>query len=257
MDLLIRINLSAIQRGLEIVQLIGIGFIRQNSRAVVIGKSFLYLIGIVVKIQHKRIALIGVGAVETRERLHSLNARKHFIYVHYMQQRLVIARLKLIRTNQKPIGIFLNLVGNLRFRKTVQRRFTHPLTAVIHLTRKSDNSFVRAIALVQIVADGVIVFNRHLNASGYDHRPRLSANFARCQHLLVEVVNYNLGFEANGMAVRFHIVDEFLLRLFRVKFRIICYRLGEMVIACYRRIIAQHIQNKPLLNRLFHRIVVE
>ena len=90
------------------MQLVRVGLLRQDCGAVVIGKGGLDRVSVISEVEHKGVVLFGVRAVETGERLHRLDAGKRFVDVHAVQQRFVVAGLKLIGADQEPVGIFLD-----------------------------------------------------------------------------------------------------------------------------------------------------
>ena len=61
------------------------------------------------------------------------------------------------------------------------------------LAGEGDQGLVAALALGQVVADGVVVLDGTLYAVGHHHRPRRAADLALREHLVVEVVDHDLG----------------------------------------------------------------
>jgi hypothetical protein len=80
-----------------------------------------------------------------------------------MEQRLVIAGLELVCADQEPVRILLDLVNDLARWKPIQGRLAHLHTAELVLAGESDNRFVTALALAQVVANGVEILNRALD----------------------------------------------------------------------------------------------
>ena len=64
---------------------------------------------------------------------------------------------------------------------------------------------------VEVVADGVEVLDRPLDAAGHHHRPRLAADLVQRQHLLVEVVHHDLGLEPDRVVVALDVAAQLLL----------------------------------------------
>ena len=58
-----------------------------------------------------------------------------------------------------------------------------------------------ALALGQVVADGVKVLERALDPVGDHHRSRIAADLVLGQHLFVEVVHHDLGPETDRVVV--------------------------------------------------------
>ena len=55
------------------------------------------------------------------------------VHVHRVQQRLVVAGLELVGTDQEAVRVLLDLVRDLAGRKAVERRLGHLLAAVLVL----------------------------------------------------------------------------------------------------------------------------
>ena len=92
------------------------------------------------------------------------------------------------------------------------------------LAGKGDDGLIRALALHEIRLEGVVVLDRPLDAAGDHHRPRLSADLPGGHHLLVEVVDHDLGFEPDCVVVALDIAPQLLLRLLRVELRVVLGR---------------------------------
>ena len=88
------------------------------------------------------------------------------------------------------------------------------------LAGESDDRPVRALPLLEIVAEGMEVLDRPLDAAGHDHGPRLAADLVQRHHLLVEVVDHDLGLEADGVVVALDVAAQLLLRPFGVELRV-------------------------------------
>ena len=76
-------------------------------------------------------------------------------------------------------------------------------------------------------------------------------------HLLVEVVDHDLGLEADGVVVALDVLAQLLLRLLRVELRVVLDRLDQLVVAVHRRVALEHVEDEALLDRLLHRVAVE
>ena len=74
--------------------------------------------GVVQEVEHEHVVLLGVRAVEPRERLHRLDAGQRLVHVHRVQQRLVVAGLELVGADQEAVRVLLRssrrccLLGN-------------------------------------------------------------------------------------------------------------------------------------------------
>ena len=109
----------------------------------------------------------------------------------------------------------------------------------------------------KIVADGVVVLDGALDAAGHHHRSRLAADLVQRQHLRVEVVDHDLGLEANRVLVALDVLAQLLLRPLGVELGVVLDLLDELVVALHRRVAAQHIEDEALLDGLLHRVAVE
>ena len=125
------------------------------------------------------------------------------------------------------------------------------------LAREGDDRAPGALALAEIVADRVEVLDRALDPGGDDHGPRLPADLAEADHLLMEMIDHDLGFEPDRMVVALDIMAQLLLRPLGVEFGVGLDRLDQAVIALDRGVTAQHIEDEALLDRLLHRVAVE
>jgi hypothetical protein len=105
------------------------------------------------------------------------------------------------------------------------------------LAREGDDRLVRALALRQIRLEGVEVLDRPLDAAGDHHRPRLPADLAGGQHLLVEVVHHDLGLEPDRVLVALDVAAQLLLRLLGVELRVVLDLLDQLVVAVHRRVV--------------------
>ena len=80
--------------------------------------------------------------------------------------------------------------------------------------------------------------------------PRLAADLVLRDDLLVEVVDHDLGLEADRVVVALDVATELLLRLLDVELRVVLHRLGKPVVAGHRGVVRQHVQDEPLLDCL-------
>ena len=91
----------------------------------------------------------------------------------------------------------------------------------------------------------------------HHHRPRLPTDLPSRQHLLVEVIDHDLGLEPDRVVVRLDVAAQLLLGLLGVKLRVVRHRLDEPVITVDRRVRAEHVEDEPFLDRLLHGVGVE
>ena len=97
-----------------------------------------------------------------------------------------------------------------------------------------------------MVVDGAV------NAVRDHHGASLPVDLARPENRLVEVVHDDLGLPADGVLVPFHVTAESALGAIGVKLRVVVNRLDEAEVAVDGGVAAQHVQNEPFLDGLFH-----
>ena len=255
--LFLGIDLGVVEIGLQIVQLVGIGLLGQDRGAVEFGERVADGVGIVQEVQDEDVVLVRMGAVQARQGLYGLDARKRLVDVHRMQQLFVVTRLEFVRADQESVGILLEPLFDLTRRKAVKRRLADLRPTVFVFAGEGDQGLVRTLPLFQVVADGVKVLDRPFDAVGDDHGPRLSADPVLDQYVFVEMVHHDLGLEPDGVVASFHEAPQFLLGLLRVELRVVLYRLGEFVVTLHRRVMGEHVQDEPFLDRLLHGVTVE
>ena len=121
---------------------------------------------------------------------------------------------------------------------------------------RNDRS-VGALALQQVTTDRPVILNGPLDPGGDDHGPRLAADLVQCQHLLVEMIDHDLGFQPDRMVVALDIMAQLLGRALGIELRVGINGLDQPVVTVDRRVVAQHVQDEPLLDRLLHRVTVK
>ena len=72
------------------------------------------------EVQHEGVVLLGVRPVEAGQRLHCLDAGQRLVHVHRVQQRLVVAGLKLVGADEEAVGVFLDVLGDQIRREAVE-----------------------------------------------------------------------------------------------------------------------------------------
>ena len=75
------------------------------------------------------------------------------------------------------------------------------------------------------------VLDRQLDAVGHDHRARLAADLVLGQHLLVEVVDHDLGLQADRVIVALDEAPQLLLGPPDVVLGVVLDHLGQPVVA--------------------------
>ena len=125
------------------------------------------------------------------------------------------------------------------------------------LSREGHDCFVRALALRQVSVERIKVLDGPLDTAADHHRPSLPADLASGNHLLVEVVYHDLGFQPNCVIVALHVLAQFLLRPLGVELRIVFGLRNQLVIAGHRDVRLEHVKDEALLHRLLHCVDVE
>ena len=239
------------------MEFVRVGLVGQDRGAIVVREGLGDGLRVVQEVQHEDIVLLRVRAVEPGQGLDRPNPREGLVDVHGVEEGFVVAGLELVRADEEAVRIFLEPLGDLGRGEAVQDGFAHRLPAVVLLTRERDDRLVGALALVQVVADGVEVLDRALDSVGDHHRPRLSVDLALEDHLVLEVVDHDLGLEPDRVLVPLDVAPELLAGLPDIELRVALHRLGELVVALDRRVVLEHVQDEPLLDRLLHAVVVE
>ena len=156
LDLVGRVHLGPIQVALEVVELVGVGLVGQNRGAVVVREGLGDGIRVVQEVEHEDIVLLLVRPVEPRQGLDRPNPREGLVDVHGVEEGFVVAGLELVRADEEAVRVLLEHLGDLARGESVQRCLAHTLPAVFLLTRERDDRLVGALALLQVVADGVV-----------------------------------------------------------------------------------------------------
>ena len=94
----------AAERGLEVVQLVGVRLLAEDRRPVVVGERLLEGIGIVHEVEHEHVVFLRVRPIETRQRLDRLDPGQDLVHVHRVQQRLVVPGLEFVGTKSVPLA---------------------------------------------------------------------------------------------------------------------------------------------------------
>ena len=246
-----------VQFRLERVKLVRVRLLAEDGGAVIVGKRLLDGLGVVLEIEDENIVLLRVRPVQAGERLHRFDAGEHLVHIHRVQQRLVVAGLELFGADEEAIRVFLNPVGDVVARKSVQLRLADLLALIFRLAGEGDDGLVGALDFREVVAEGEEILDRPLDAAGHHHRPRLTADLVLADHLFQEVIHHDLGLVADGLAMALHIAAQFLARLLHVELRVAFDGLGKPVIAFHRRVVLEHVEDEALLNRLLHGVAVK
>ena len=251
------VDLSTIKVRLQVVQLVRVRLLRQDRRAVVVRERRLDGVGVVQEVEHEHVVLLGVRPVEARQGLHGLDAREDLVHIHRVQEWLVVPGLELVGADQEAIRVLGDPVGDHPAGEPVQRRLGHLDAAVLMLAGERDDGLVRALAFDQVVADGVVVRDGAVHTAGDHHRPGLAADLVEGEHLVVEVIDHDLGLEPDGVLVALDVPAQLLLGPLGVELRVALDLLGQLVVARDRRVDLEYVEDEALLDGLLHRVAVE
>ena len=95
------------------------------------------------------------------------------------------------------------------------------------------------------------VLDGPLDAAGHDHRAGLAADLVQRQHLLVEMVDHDLGLQPDGVVVALDVAAQLLRRALGVELRVVLDRLDQPVVAVDRRVVLEHVEDEALLIACF------
>ena len=107
----------------KVMQLVGVGLVREYRCLIIARERFPNLLGIVGEVEHEHITLLRMGAIQTRKRLHGLDVRQHLVHIHGMQKRLIVAGLELVGHNEEAVRFFAEGLFNIAAGEAVYRGF--------------------------------------------------------------------------------------------------------------------------------------
>ena len=198
-----------------------------------------------------------VRTVETGERLHGEHARQGLVYIHRVQQGLVVPGLELVGNHENPVRIRPDLLGDCAGREPVQARLSDLDALVVVLTRERHDRLVRALPGSQRRLHGMEVLDAPGDGRGDDHRPGLPSDLLLGEDLAEEVVDHDVGLLCDRVLVPFDVGTQLLRGSPSVELRIVLDGLHELVVAADRGVVGQHIDDEALLDGLLHRVGVE
>src|SRR5450756_2067101 len=128
------VDLESIECRLQIVQLVGVGFVAQDGRSVVVFKGHADGVGVVGKVEDKRVPLARVGPVEPRQGLDRLDAGQHLVHIHCVQERFVVSGLELVCADKEAVGVLLELRRDHAAGEAIERCLAHLSAPVLVFT---------------------------------------------------------------------------------------------------------------------------
>ncbi|EXI77156.1 MAG: hypothetical protein AW10_03972 [Candidatus Accumulibacter appositus] len=262
-DLEVVVVTGGIQLGTQVEDEVRIGGRREFGRRVVgpeRGEDFL---GVIHEIQDVGRVLAGVGAVETGEGLHGLDAGQSLIHVHAAEQRLVEAGLKFVGDEEDLVLVAFEGfadVATLQVRVQGLAMFREAVRAgglVIHLAGERDQRADLVALALDVFVDSQLPAYCFDPTADDDHRLGLAAE--QRNHKFAEVLDDDLDLLGNVVGVQAHPVHDALQRgasldrLLVVVGSLVCQLEGQLV----ARVVLQYVEDEPLLDRLAHRIDME
>ena len=131
------------------------------------------------------------------------------------------------------------------------------LALVLSFAGECDDGTVRVVVLLDVGADGVVVFDGAVHAVGDHHGAGLAVDLAGPEYRLVEVVHHDLGFAGDRVPVPFDVPAQPALGAFGVELRVVVNRFHESEVTVDGGVAAQHVEDEALLDGLLHRVRVE
>ena len=253
------VDLAAVKRCLEVVQLVGVGLLRQDRGAVVVGEGGLDYVDIVGEIEHEGIVLLfGVARLRRESVCTALTPDSGLVNVHSCAAAAHRNRSEnLSAQTRKRWGLLTDAGGGLVGREAVERGLADLRPPVFMLAGKGDERAVGTVALDEVGANGVVVADGALDAARHHHRPRLAPYLLQAGHLLMEVVDHDLCLETDGVVVVLDIAPQLLSGALLVELGVARHRLDQPVVAVHRRVMGQHVDDEALLDRLLHCVNME
>ena len=249
------------QPALDFVQQVGVGLFGEESGFVVRLEGLLDLIGVVGEVEDHRAVLVGVGAVQARQRLDRVHAAELLVYVHGVEQRLVEAGLELVGDHQEAVLGFLELGGRLPLADhpilsgRVHAGLRVGLAAVLDGSGKGDERLPGVALFLQVAIQSELAAHRVQARARDDHRLGAAADLMRDQ--LGEVLHADGDLLADGVLVEFDEGPEEMLRLPLVVPGVVFDLLLQAPVRLVGGVGAEHVENEPLLDRLAHAVEVE
>ena len=196
------LHLEAVVQGLRIElgaqreDDVGVGHTGQLGGVVVELERRQNLRRVVHEVDDEGLVFAGVTAVQTRQRLHGLNAAEPLVHVHRAQQRLVEPGLELVGHQQDAVVAALEGGANvLPVQPRVQRLAAFgervgPGFQIDDFARERHQRVDLVAMLGDVFANGLLPAHRFFAAAGHDHRLRLA--FQQTGHVLAKVLDHEL-----------------------------------------------------------------
>ena len=195
------------------------------------------------------------------KRLHRVHAAELLVHVHRVEQRLVEPGLELVGDHQEAVLGLLELGGRLPLADhpllsgRVHAGLGVGLAAVLHRSGEGDERFPGMALLRQVAVQRELGVHGVEPRARHDHRLRPPADLA--SHLRREVLDADGDLLADGVRVQLDEGLEEVLRLTLFVARVVVDLLQEPPVGLVGRVVREHVEDEPLLDRLAHAVEVE
>ena len=197
-----------------------------------------------------------VDPVQPRQGLHGVEATEDLVDVHGVQQRLVEPGLELFGHDQHLVVVGVEPLGGLPVREAVHAGLGEVVAAVEHLARERHQRRQTHVVLrCDVLVDRLLVPHRMQPRGGHHHRLGMAADLGG--GVLTEVFDDDLGLLRQVRRVQRHEPGDRRFRPRLVMLGVVGDRLLDLPVRLVRRVVLQHVEDEPLLDRLAHRVQVE
>ena len=258
LDFLEQIHAGGVELSLDRVHPRRIDF-GAHLRAFVVGcERRAYLAAVVDEVEDEGVLLAGVGAVEPGQRLHRLDAGQPLVDVHGVQQRLIEAGLVLLGDQQHLI-----IGGGKAFRQfLLPHAGVHLLLGigdaggliVFDDAGKRDQRPDRITLALDVAVKALLEAHRLQPRSGDHHRLGAPADLVAGHG--VEVLDHHLRLLRDVVRMQPQKAGQRPARVLALHVRIVRALLEQPVVGGVGGVVAQHVEDEPLLDRLPHGVAV-
>ena len=242
----------------QVVELVWIGRLGEQSGFKVWLEGLLDLVRLVDEVQHAGIFLLGpIYSVQPAQRLNGINATELLIHVHRVEQRLIKASLELLCHDQQPVLLGLERGRGLRFREPVHAGFGELLAAVrvLHFAREGNQRLVRQPPRFHFPIEVQLVPHRMQPGTRHHHRLRLAGD--PVLYFFLEMVQHHRRLGVDSVRVQIRIGAQQVGGFLAVELRVGFNLLQQREVDLERRVVLQHVKDEAFLDGLPHRVQAE
>ena len=250
---------------MQLVELPRVGLFADDGLLVVRLEGVLDIISIVDEIEDECVFLSGTSAVETRERLHGLNAVESLVHVHRVQKRLIEAGLVFLGDKQQLVLFGCELVRQLLLPdRSAGLVAVHIRLGVAHARSirvydgagECDERLDFGVALfLDLPVEFLLVADGVQPGAGDDHRLGPAADLVAGEG--VEVLQHDFRLLGDVVGVQAHEAGERLGCLALAHLRVVRDGLDEPVVGLVGRVVLEHVEDEAFLDGLPHAVEVE